>query len=356
MLFVFTFAIPFTIYAETGVTEPEPGFSRKVSAAVGQIVEIPFRGIEWVFVGELNSLWGMSIDTRRYDIEGYTFIFRAEAPGTYSLKFSRHDFDGNVIMDDLVQLTVGEAPQIASSGSIDPGRVIAEPRWPRNDNPAVNNPAANPPVTTADAQDRLQETARAPQASAVGVPPARETPQVAQAPQPVNPVPQVQSTASPATSAEAPTLAPNSVQFQERDSLQTSSVPVINAPLVTEPRNNEPALSETSVQEASAVPAQDRPVGPAPEDYINWARQEFNAGRIESGLSILADFAVQYPSGTDEAWWLYAQFLEANSPSRDIKLALEYYRRLVQEFPQSNRASDAQRRIAYLERFFVNIW
>ena len=62
-----------------------------------------------------------------------------------------------------------------------------------------------------------------------------------------------------------------------------------------------------------------------------------------------------YPSGTDEAWWLFGQVFEANSPSRDIRLALEYYRRLIREYPQSSRVRDAQRRIAFLERFFFNI-
>lgn len=63
----------------------------------------------------------------------------------------------------------------------------------------------------------------------------------------------------------------------------------------------------------------------------------------------------RYPAGTDEAWWLYGQLLEANSPSRDIRLAMDYYRRLTKEYPQSPRAGDAQRRIAYLERYYFNI-
>jgi len=82
---------------------------------------------------------------------------------------------------------------------------------------------------------------------------------------------------------------------------------------------------------------------------------EFNAGRIESSLSILNDLSAYYPTGTDEALWLYGQLYEANSPSRDIRLSLEYYRRLVREFPLSNRVGDAQRRIAYLERFYFNL-
>jgi len=62
-----------------------------------------------------------------------------------------------------------------------------------------------------------------------------------------------------------------------------------------------------------------------------------------------------YPGGSDEAYWLYGQFYEANSPNRNILLSLDYYRRLVSEYPQSSRVADARRRIAYLERYYINI-
>jgi outer membrane protein assembly factor BamD (BamD/ComL family) len=93
----------------------------------------------------------------------------------------------------------------------------------------------------------------------------------------------------------------------------------------------------------------------APDGFIRRAREEYNAGRIAQALSVLDQFRQLYPSGADEAWWLYGQLLEANGPARDIKLALEYYRRLIREFPQSPRAPEAQRRIAYLERYYFNI-
>jgi outer membrane protein assembly factor BamD (BamD/ComL family) len=76
---------------------------------------------------------------------------------------------------------------------------------------------------------------------------------------------------------------------------------------------------------------------------------------MEQGLIILDEMRQHYPHGTDEAWWLYGQLLEANSAIRDIRMALEYSRRLVREFPQSNLFEEAQRRIAYLERFFFNM-
>jgi len=91
------------------------------------------------------------------------------------------------------------------------------------------------------------------------------------------------------------------------------------------------------------------------DEYVRQAREEFNAGRVESALLVLDAMRQRFPSGSDEAWWLYGQLLEANSSSRDIRLALEYYRRLVREYPQSSRASDAQARISYLERYYFNI-
>jgi outer membrane protein assembly factor BamD (BamD/ComL family) len=92
-----------------------------------------------------------------------------------------------------------------------------------------------------------------------------------------------------------------------------------------------------------------------PGDYPERARREFEAGRVASAIAILDQFRERYPSGSDEAWWLYGQFYEANSPSRDIRSALDYYRRLVREYPQSPRYNEARRRIAYLERYYINI-
>jgi outer membrane protein assembly factor BamD (BamD/ComL family) len=92
-----------------------------------------------------------------------------------------------------------------------------------------------------------------------------------------------------------------------------------------------------------------------PEDYIARARQEYEAGRVREALAVLDQFRERFPLGSDEAWWLYGQILEANSPLRDIRSALEYYRRLVREYPQSARYADARQRIAYLERYYFNI-
>ena len=91
------------------------------------------------------------------------------------------------------------------------------------------------------------------------------------------------------------------------------------------------------------------------EDLIDRAREDFEAGRFESAISLLDQFCEYYPSGSDEVWWLYAQSFEADGPNKNILAALDYYRRLIRDFPLSSRADDARRRISFLERFFIRI-
>jgi hypothetical protein len=90
-------------------------------------------------------------------------------------------------------------------------------------------------------------------------------------------------------------------------------------------------------------------------NLLTLAKTEYDAGRIASSLDALGKYRAANPFGSDELYWLYGQALEANGPTKDIKTALDYYRRLVDEYPQSARYGDARRRIAYLERFYFNI-
>jgi len=258
--------------------EEEIAFSRIVRIVVGQILEIPFRGTGWVFLGELDNRQGLTYDSRRQDtvggsVIGQSFVFRAEAAGTYALRFFRQDFIQDYIINDHVQVIVEEAPS-------DRGRVIAEPRWP-----PLPGEQWLPPVLT--------------------------------------PAPDVHLAAEPA--AEDPAL---------------PIAAALPAPLPAVPPLAAPP----------PLPAAD-----SPADYVRRARAEFDADRVAPALAILDEMRLRFPSGSDEAWLLYAQLFEANSPSRDIQQSLEFYRRLVNEYPHSNLVAQALQRIAHLERFFFNI-
>ena len=306
-------------------------FSRVVRATVGQVIEIPFRGTGWVYLGEMGNRRGIAYESRRLDItagaggtvsssgavssggtvEGQSFIFTAEAAGTYILKFYKQDFIQDYIINDYVQVIVGEASLDSGTGRfgypVDRGRVIAEPRWPPDTAP-----------DSAGAADMVPQS------------------------------PDVEDRSPPQSPPQAAVIAPDA------ETAPAAEPPVSpSAGIAVRPRQTLPDEGIVQVAPPQAVPSIDP--GASPSEYVRLARQEFNAGRIEQALQILDAMKQRYPSGTDEAWWLYGQLLEANSAARDVRLALEYYRKLVREYPQSPRVPDAERRIAYLERYYFNI-
>jgi hypothetical protein len=294
------------------VQEEEIAFSRIVRATVGQLIEIPFRGTGWVYLGELRLRRGVDYDSRRLDPEGQSFIFRAAEPGTYVLKFYKEDFIRDYILNDYVQVIVGEAPDTAGAGwfnpPIDRGRVIAEPRWPLPVPPPGDGPGGGPGASPQPGTAEQTAPQTGLPAIQTGTPPSGISPGA---------MPKASPQAAPAAGS-----------------------------------GEGPAAQEGPGTDS---PLQDAVDWDFPDEYIRRARAEYEGGRFASALEIMGRFRERFPAGSDEAWWLCGQILEANSPARDIRSALDYYRRLIREYPQSSRYDDARRRIAYLERYYFTI-
>jgi TolA-binding protein len=270
---------------------------------VGQTLEIPFRGTGWVHRGDLRSQRGITYLSHRDDAEGQIYVFRADEPGTFDLKFDKRDLRWDYTLNDYVRVIVDAAPERdLFSAPENRSRVVANPRWPL---PPEAQGAEQAPGTTGGA------AGGSPQTSGAGTAPAQN---------------------------------PGVVQPGG------SALPEAPADGVPEPPAEPSRENGSGVSSSPAFPP-----GALPEDFLRRAREEFDAGRKDSALAMLDLFRERYPSGSDEAWWLYGQILEANGAGRDVRSALDYYRRLVREYPQSPRYAEARRRIAYLERFFFNI-
>ncbi|MDR2178015.1 MAG: tetratricopeptide repeat protein [Treponema sp.] len=339
-------------YAPPEIGEPGMNFSRVVRAAVGQLVEVPFRGTGWVYLGELSSRPGIVYNSRRLDPEGQSFVFRVEAAGTYGLKFYKQDFIQDYILNDYVQVIVRELPEAAAVGWFNPAhdqdRVVAEPRWPS----ALEEAEITGQVSGAGPKNRPAAQVAEKPAEAVGVGPL--------------------VSGEPGTGAQPGPAARDEAAARDESTAQTGARESAAAPEPARPEMSgegaapggavSAAPRDTAELRDQAVPgaADARPETPLSENltpggYLDSARREYDAGRVAAALSILDQFRERYPSGSDEAWWLYGQFYEAGGPSRDIRTALDYYRRLIREYPQSRRCDEARRRIAYLERYYINI-
>jgi len=317
--------------ADMGMTplDSELVFSRIVRATVGQIVEIPFRGSGWVYLGELASRRGIVYNSRRNDPEGQSFIFSLEEAGTYTLKFYRQDFIRDYILNDHVQVIVGDAPAAASgwfNPPIDRGRVVAQPRWPSPLEEAQirsgSRQSSEPVVTTGPAPEQRAPEQRTPEQRT----PEQRTPEPARQP----------------------------VVTEDSSRTQIASGTAAPVPQVTQQETASAAQEVITAEPQQNLRAADLERLP-PEIILQRAQETFDAGNISDAIALLNQFMEHYPSGSDEVYWLLGQFYEANSPYRNILLSLDYYKRLTSEYPQSRRFNEARRRIAYLERFYINI-
>jgi len=316
-------------------------FSRIVRATAGQIVEIPFRGNGWVYLGEITSQRGIVFNSRRNDSDGQTFIFTLEEPGTYVLKFYRQDFIRDYILNDHVQVVVGDAPTAGAgwfNSPVDRGKVVAQPRWPspieETQIRSGTKPVSEPVVTIGTTEPvktstPAQSAATSPSAASQQKPATETT-----APQRTTPAPSANTqdkTPAPSTNIVSPVP-------------PSSAAPIAQIPPV---KAIEPSVSENTPAEKKETLS--------PETVTQKAKENFDGGKIPEAIALLDQFMTDYPGGSDEVYWLLGQYYEANSPSRNILLSLDYYRRLVNEYPQSKRFNEARRRIAYLERYYINI-
>jgi len=105
--------------------------------------------------------------------------------------------------------------------------------------------------------------------------------------------------------------------------------------------------------QGAAVPA--KPAPDSPEAILIEAKNELGAGRVSGALEALDRLLARYPSGIDEAFYLYALALEQNGPLKDIRRALALYRKVCSDYPQSAFWDKSAERAAYIERHYFEI-
>ncbi|HYW84681.1 MAG TPA: hypothetical protein VFB30_15570, partial [Spirochaetia bacterium] len=93
------------------------------------------------------------------------------------------------------------------------------------------------------------------------------------------------------------------------------------------------------------------------ETLIQAARMEKEKGETGVALDLAEEYTTRYPEGKwrDEATFLMAQILEADSRNRDISRARDLYLDVVQKYPEGAFASPARERLLYLERHFFDV-
>ncbi|HVO38956.1 MAG TPA: hypothetical protein VMV03_08005 [Spirochaetia bacterium] len=93
------------------------------------------------------------------------------------------------------------------------------------------------------------------------------------------------------------------------------------------------------------------------ETLIAAARMERDRREVGVGIDLASEYAQRYPAGAwrDEADFILAQLLEADSQFRDIARARALYRGILDRHPESVFAPPARDRVEYIDRHFFQI-
>ncbi len=86
------------------ISEPRP--DRRVQLEVTQVLEVPYPGSGWVFLGDSTSQNGIRYESRKLEGRDTLFSFRPLKEGVYLLTFSRFDVLKDDFISDVLQVTV----------------------------------------------------------------------------------------------------------------------------------------------------------------------------------------------------------------------------------------------------------
>lgn len=272
--------------------DSSPAISRKVSALVGEHIEIPFDGSGWTYLGEKDGKDGVAYETRRFEGSGVIFVMAAGKIGDYVLRFQRQDALRGLMATELIGVNVRSKPT-----------VTVPPQSPA----ASTGPAASTTPTAAAGPAAAAGGQSAPGAGAAGgaaVSPAQPS----------------------GTSASPGAATPGSASSPDAASAAASST--MPAPL---------------------------PDPNSPEGMLLAAKNELGAGRIQSAIDQLDRLLARYPAGSDDVFYTYALALEQNGPLKDIRRAYSYYKKVCDEYPDSQLWDKANERVSYIERHYFEI-
>ncbi len=91
------------------------------------------------------------------------------------------------------------------------------------------------------------------------------------------------------------------------------------------------------------------------EDYLSRAKKASDEKNYTEMYNNLQNFLLLAETNRDEGLFLMAQLYEGNSEYRNIKKSVETYEELTNSYPLSKYWDDANKRVIYLKRFYINI-
>ena len=267
--------------------------SRSVSLKKGETLVITYPGSGWIYMGSTSEYNNLASRGRKLGSTDTKYTLLAKEAGTQIHHFYKIDNLTGQYIDDYIEVTVLEKKGNSSTVVTAPSYAEVVPKKPQT--PAKATPK---PAPAQEASPAPQETS----ASKTSVPQAVTAPQAG------------------ASSVAAP----------KEEEASEENVIVIGE-------------EESPEEELDLEPIRAK------------ARKALSAKNYDDAYPALVQYLELSTDNRDEALYLLGQILESNSKYKDIKQAVETYQTLCDSYPASKYWENANKRIVYLKRFYINI-
>ena len=279
--------------------------SRKVTLKRMEYLDISYPGRGWIYMGITDGSKDLSYFGRKLGTSDTNFTFQAKTEGTKILHFTKNDTLQNEYIDDYIEVEI-----LSEKGSNKTH--IKAPEFKQVSKKQIESVDTKSTEVSENTADNLQQTNT------------------------------LSASSLENKSSETPKIETESEDKKNKPSAETNNSKEKDF-LVSD--SNDDLVSDTSsIEEKENFD---------PKTLLKEAKLLYNEKEYSLALEKIETVLERSDIGKDEALYLQGQCYEAKSEIQNIKKALNSYTLLVDNFPASKYWDNANKRIIYLKRFYL---
>lgn len=279
--------------------------SRKVTLKRMEYLDISYPGRGWIYMGITDGSKDLSYFGRKLGTSDTNFTFQAKTEGTKILHFTKNDTLQNEYIDDYIEVEI-----LSEKGSNK--NHIKAPEFKQVSKKQIESVDTKSTEVSANTEDNLQQTNT------------------------------LSASSSENKSSETPKIETESEDKKTKPSAETNNSK--EKDFSVSDSNDDSILDTSSIEEKENFD---------PKTLLKEAKLLYNEKEYTFALEKIETVLERSDIGKDEALYLQGQCYEAKSEIQNIKKALNSYTLLVDNFPASKYWDNANKRIIYLKRFYL---
>ena len=285
--------------------------SRSVTLKKFEYLDVTYPGTGWIYMGLTDNSKDLAYFGRKLGTKDTQFSLQARAAGTKIVHFYRNDPLTGQYLDDYLEVVI-----LAESGSNKTHIQAPDYKLPvqKKEKPAVKEETAAEEETESSSSKPAANTTSA---NTTSTSPATSATSAA-------------STSSPAS--KTGTSAATKTEATESNTTTTTTSTTDTA---------DTSIAVSTIPDSASL--------------LQEAQVLYNKKEYAAALNKLNQFFEFSTENRDQALYLQGQILEAKSEIRDIKGAIDAYTSLTKNYPASKLWDDANKRIIYLKRFYLEV-